>query len=214
MYEQVHSQCTKMKQMIFPLFPFVDQAKSYGPSSRFTDISYFHPKTSAEFDATVDVIREIYFSYEVVFPVVIVDGWSWTPGNSFCYGWQQMESRSGVRGRWYYFTEIYRLSVLLFHLISSVLLCCVSSEDWKDNILPNQVSFRHRVFLPRPVYSTPFYELFLVCSTSMRLPPFPPPPFSSPIHDHLSWSRCTLVIRYGKGIWAQTWFRVMSWLKE
>jgi len=159
--------------------PFSLCRLSYLPAipSFHLNIFPFH-QAPIEFDATVDVIREIHFSYEIVFmdDMVVVDS-----RRLVSYGWQQMELRrreASFHGS--------SSSVLLPPPASSVfLLHCDSLREWKGNILPDRVSLRHPLFLSRPVCSL-FYRLFLVCSTSMSSPALP------------LRLQCTLVIRCGK----------------
>jgi len=68
---------------MIPLSSSAEPTRPTAIPSFHPHICPFHRDAPIEFDATVDVIREIHFSYEVVFPVVIVDvGW-WIPGDSF-----------------------------------------------------------------------------------------------------------------------------------
>lgn len=127
----------EMKQMI-PLSSLPPTRRSTAIPSFHPHICPFHRDAPIEFDATVDVIREIHFSYEVVFPVVIVDvGWWWIPGDSF--------RTDGSRWSWdegeHHFTDLVpRIFSFLFSLSLS-LFRCGSLREWKGNILPERPRF-------------------------------------------------------------------------
>lgn len=128
---------SKMRQ----IFLFPPPYRSIRPTaipSFHPNISLFHRKHQSRFDATVDAIREIHFSYEVVFSPCRPHGWvvvdSW---RLVSYGWQQMELRrkeASFHGS--------PSSVFLPRSPSSVffLFRCGSLREWKGRILPETES--------------------------------------------------------------------------
>lgn len=157
----------------FPLSPTADPNPSYPaiPSFR-SHISPFHPSAPIEFDATVDVIREIHFSYEVVFPVVIVgrvvvDSWRFVS-----YGWQQMELRR--KGASFHGSRASRIFPPRPITPSSLFFVAALYENEKvtsyqrDRASPSSFPLLATGMLPS------LQGLFLVCSTTMSSPALSP----------------------------------------
>lgn len=157
-------------------------------------ISPFHRDAPIEFDATVDVIREIHFSYEVVFPVVIVDvGWWWIPGDSF----HTDGSRWSWDGGGHHFTDLVpRTFSFLVPLLSfSLFFVAALYENEKVTSYQRDRASLSTLPLSRSVCS------LLSLSCGLFLVSFLPRCYPQPF---LSRLQCTLVIRCDEGIRVQT----------
>lgn len=145
----------KMKQTISPCLCARRPTRPTAIPSFHLDISSLPLESTSRVRChRADVIREIHFSYEVVFPVVIIGRVVVDSQRFVSYGWQQMELR-----RWeasFHGSPASRSSFLLPLLPSFSFVAALYENEKATSYqieLPPSRLLRSSLFRPRPVCS-------------------------------------------------------------
>lgn len=166
------------------------------------NISLFHQRhQSSSMPPPMSSVKYILATKSSSLPVVLVDGWWQTLGDSF----RTDGSRWSWSGGRHHFTDLlprYSFLVPLFPF-SFFFVAGLYENEKTTSYQTESLSVIFSFPLSATGYGMlPPLRALLACSISMLFLALSPR------------LQCTLMIRHGGGIRVQTWFRVMSWVKE